>query len=498
LNHIAGAGTFATEIVQSLNASVGGMMLRSRWSTLAVLALAQFMVVLDVTIVNVALPDIRRGLGFTAEDLQWVISAYTLTFGGFLLLGGRAADLLGRRRVFVAGMVLFGLASLAAGVATSPGLLIAARAVQGVGGALLSPAALSILTVTFAHGRDRNLALGVWGALAGLGGTLGVVAGGVIVDALGWAWVFFVNVPVAALVVAITPLIVRESRAPEAARGFDLAGALLGTGGVLALVYGVIRAEPLGWGAPEVLALFATAIVLLGAFVAVEARSASPLVPLRLFRSRGLSTASLALGLNGSAFLGMFFLTAIFLQGVRGASALEAGLQFLPMGVAAIVGATAGSTLVTRVGTRPVFAVGGVLSVVGLWLISRAGADGSYVVDLLPGFVLFGLGITQVGVSNQIAAIADVRHHEAGAASGVVTAAFQIGGALGLAVITTLANSRAAGALAGGATQSQALVDGFQRGLIVAAAMALANVAVAFVSPRLAPTPEAVAEAQAA
>jgi EmrB/QacA subfamily drug resistance transporter len=472
--------------------------LRNRWSTLAVLALAQFMVVLDVTIVNVALPDIRRGLGFSAEDLQWVISAYTLLFGGFLLLGGRAADLLGRRRLFMVGLVLFGVASLAAGLATSPGLLIAARAAQGLGGALLSPAALSILTVTFAHGRDRNVALGVWGALAGLGGTLGVVAGGVIVDALGWEWVFFVNVPVVAATVALTPRIVRESRAPEAARGFDLAGALLGTAGVLALVYGVIRAEPLGWGAPEVLGLFAAAVGLLGAFVAVEARTASPLVPLALFRSPGLRTSSVALGLNGSAFLGMFFLTAIFLQGVRGDSALEAGLQFLPMGVAAILGATVASTLVTRLGTRPVFIVGSALSVAGLLLLSRAGADGSYAADLLPGLLLFGFGITQVGVPNQIAAIADVRHDQAGSASGVVTAAFQIGGALGLAVITTLANSRVADALAHGATQSDALVAGFQRGLLVAAAMAVATLLVAFASPRLAPSPDQVAEAQPA
>ncbi|HZO36202.1 MAG TPA: MFS transporter [Solirubrobacteraceae bacterium] len=473
-------------------------MLRSRWSTLAVLSVAQFMVVLDVTIVNVALPDIRAGLGFSAEDLQWVISAYTLLFGGFLLLGGRAADLLGRRRLFIAGLAIFGIASLAAGLSWSPGSLIAARAVQGLGGALLSPAALSILTVTFAHGRERNIAMGVWGALAGLGGTLGVVAGGVIVDALGWEWVFIVNVPVALAVVAITPLIVRESRAPEAARGFDLAGALLGTAGVLALVFGVIRAEPLGWGDPEVLGLFAGAAALLAAFIAVEARVASPLVPLRLFRSRGLTTASLGLGLNGSAFLGMFFLTAIFLQGVRGESALSAGLEFLPMGIAAIAGATVASALVTRIGTRPVFVSGSLFNVVALWMISRAGADGSYLTELMPGFILFGFGITQVAVSNQIAAIAEVRHEEAGAASGVVTAAFQIGGALGLAVITTLANSRTVDAVAHGASQSSALVEGFQHGLVIAAVMAAANLLVALASPRIAPTAEQLAEAAAA
>jgi EmrB/QacA subfamily drug resistance transporter len=472
--------------------------LRSRWSTLAVVAFAQFMVVLDLTIVNVALPDIQAGLHFSAEDLQWVISAYTLLFGGFLLLGGRTADLLGRRRLFIVGLALFGAASLAAGLAGSPGMLIAARAVQGFAAALLSPAALSILMVTFAHGRDRNIAMGIWGALAGLGGTLGVVAGGVIVDALGWEWIFIVNVPVAIALVTIAPLVVRESRAPESARGFDVTGALLGTTGVLALVYGIIRAEPLGWGDPEVLGLFALAIALLAGFVAVEARVTSPLVPLRLLRLRSLRTASLGLSLNGAAFLGMFFLTAIYLQNVRGESALGAGLQFLPMGVTAIVGAMVASALVTRIGTRLVHIAGSAFGVVALLMIARAGAGGSYATVLLPWFMLFGFGLTQVGVVNQLAAIADVDAVEAGSASGVVTAAFQIGGALGLAVITTLANSRTVDAAAGGATQSAALVEGFQRGLIVAAAFAAANLLIALVSPRIEPTPEQLAESAAA
>lgn len=474
-------------------------MRRNRWTVLAVLALAQFMVVLDVTIVNVALPDIQGDLGFSAEGLQWVISAYTLTFGGFLLLGGRAADLLGRRAVFVAGLVLFTASSLVAGFAPSPGTLIAARAVQGLGGALLSPAALSILTVTFAHGRDRNIALGLWGALAGLGGTLGVIAGGVLVDSLGWEAVFFVNVPIGIALVVATPLIVRESRAEiTGPRTFDSAGAVLGTAGLLALVYGVIRAEPLGFGSAEVLGLLGGAVVLLGAFLVVEARSQAPLVPLRLFRSAGLRTASVALALNGAAFLAMFFLTAIFLQQVRGDSALDAGLHFLPMGIAAIVGAAVASNLVTRMGTRPVHIGGALFSAAGLYLLSRAGADDSFAGGLLPGLLLFGFGITGVGVSNQIAAIADVRHHEAGAASGLVTAAFQVGGALGLAIVTTMATSRSGDALAAGATQSDALVEGFHRGLMIAAVMALLNVGVALVSPRLAPAAEQIAEAQAA
>jgi EmrB/QacA subfamily drug resistance transporter len=486
--------SFSHRIFQKVRA-----MRQSRWTVLAVLALAQFMVVLDVTIVNVALPDIQRSLGFSTEGLQWVISAYTLTFGGFLLLGGRAADLLGRRAVFLAGLALFTASSLVAGLAPSPGALIAARAVQGLGGAMLSPAALSILTVTFAHGRDRNIALGLWGALAGLGGTLGVIAGGVLVDGLGWEAVFFVNVPIGIALVVAAPLIVRESRAETSGpRTFDAAGAVLGTGGLLALVYGVIRAEPLGFGSPEVIGLLGGAVLLLVAFLAVEARSQAPLVPLRLFRSAGLRTAWVALALNGAAFLAMFFLTAIFLQQVRGASALETGLQFLPMGVAAILGATVASNVVTRLGTRPVQIVGALVSVAGLLLLSRAGADDAYVSGVLPGLLLFGFGITAVGVSSQVAAIADVRPHEAGAASGLVTAAFQVGGALGLAIVTTMANSRTGDALAAGATQHAALTDGFHRGLLIAAAMAAVNVAIALISPRLAPDAEQLAEAQAA
>ncbi|HWV84012.1 MAG TPA: MFS transporter [Capillimicrobium sp.] len=472
-------------------------MRHNRWATLTVLALAQFMVVLDVTIVNVALPDIQRDLGFAPDDLQWVISAYTLLFGGFLLLGGRAGDLLGRRRVFMAGLALFGAASLTAAFATSPEMLVAARAAQGLGGALLSPVALSILMVTFAHGRERNLAMGVWGGLAALGGTLGVILGGVLVDGLGWESIFWINVPVAIALVAIAPLIVRESRADGAVRSFDVAGALLGTGGLLALVWGVIRAEPLGWGAAEVVAALAGGVALLGAFLAIESRAAAPLVPLRLFASRGMRISSTALALNGGAFLAMFFLTAIFLQQVRGDSALQAGLHFLPMGVAAVAGATVASNLVTRIGTRPVHFAGALVSVTGLLLLSRAGAGGTYAAEILPGIVLFGAGIMGIAVANQIAAVAEVRPEEAGAASGVVTAAYQVGGALGLAIVTTLSTAHAESALAGGADPVAALVDGFERGMLVAAVLAAINVAVGFVAPRIAPTAEQLAEAQA-
>jgi EmrB/QacA subfamily drug resistance transporter len=471
---------------------------QSKWLALTVLALAQFMVVLDVTIVNVALPSIQDALGFSGDGLQWVVNAYTLTFGGLLMLGGRMSDLLGRRRVFLAGMVLFALASLAGGLATSSGLLVAARAVQGVGAALLSPAALALVTVTFPAGRERNVALGIWGALAAIGGTLGVVAGGVLIDSLGWEWIFFVNLPVAAIALLATPLVVGESRREQAGAGFDLAGAILGTAGLSTLVFAVIRTEPSGWGSAEVLGLLGAAAILLGAFLYVESRSPDPLVPLRLFRIRGLGISAVALALNGAAFLGMFFLTAIYLQQVHGDSALEAGVAFVPMGIAAILSATVGAQLVTRFGTRAAYIAGSAIGVVGLLLLTRVGADASYAGDILPGIVVFGLGLPLVGVSNQIAAVAEVPHSDAGAASGIVTTAFQVGGAIGLAVISTAANTRAGELLAHGATQPVALSEGFQRGLYVAAGIALANLVVgALRAPRIVPEEAVVAEALA-
>jgi EmrB/QacA subfamily drug resistance transporter len=470
---------------------------RSRWLTLAVLAIAQFMVVLDVTIVNVALPAIQTDLGFSADGLQWVVNAYTLAFGGLLLLGGRASDLLGRRRLFLIGLGLFATASLAGGFAGSSEALIAIRAIQGVGAALLSPAALALLTVTFPAGNERNVALGIWGALAGIGGTLGVVAGGVLVDSLGWEWIFFVNVPVAAVALIATPIFVAESRRAGTG-GFDLGGAVLGTAGLLALVGAVIRTDAAGWGSSQVLTLFGAAVILLGAFVAVEARAADPLVPLGLFRVRGLSVSAIALALNGAAFLGMFFLTALYLQQVHHDSALQAGVHFVPMGIAAIASAILGAQLVTRIGTRASYLIGSAIGVAGLLLLSRAGADSSYLTDVLPGLVVFGLGLPLVGVSNQIAAVAEVPHEDAGAASGIVTTAFQVGGALGLALVSTAATSRVSDVLAGGAAQSDALAAGFERGMLIAAGLALLNLLVGAVrAPRIKPDAALVAEAVA-
>jgi predicted MFS family arabinose efflux permease len=404
----------------------------------------------------------------------------------------------GNSATLSAGLALFGLASLAGGFAGSSGLLVAVRAVQGIGAAMLSPAALALLTVTFPAGRERNIALGVWGALAGIGGTLGVVAGGVLVDSLGWEWIFFVNVPVAALAIAVAPALVPESRRTQAGQGFDLAGAVLGTAGLLALVYAVIRTDAAGWGSAEVLGLLGTAGILLGAFVAVEARTADPLVPLKLFRTRGLSVSAIALALNGAAFLGMFFITALYLQQVHGDSALDAGAHFVPMGIAAIASAVVGAQLVTRLGTRAAYIAGSAIGVVGLLLLSRAGAGSGYALDILPGLVVFGLGLPLVGVANQIAAVAEVPHEDAGAASGIVTTAFQVGGAVGLALVSTAATSRVTDAVASGMAQPEALAAGFERGMLVAAGLAVLNLLVGAVrAPRIKPDAALVAEAAA-
>ncbi|HWU21441.1 MAG TPA: MFS transporter [Nocardioides sp.] len=471
---------------------------RSRWWTLAVVAIAQFTVVLDVTIVNVALPKIQADLGFTAENLQWIVSAYTLVFGGFLLLGGRAADLIGRRTVFMAGLVLFAGSSLVAGLAVTQGEIIGARAVQGLGGALLSPAALSIITVTFAHGRERNLAMGVWGGLAGLGGSLGAIIGGALVDSVGWSWIFYVNVPVAVLVVALTPVFVRESRAPRgSSSSFDIAGATTITGAVLALVLGVIRAEPLGWGSGEVIGLLVASAVLLAAFLVIESRSHQPLVPLSMFRSRGLSTSSAMLALSGGAFLGMFFMTAIFVQRVRGLSALATGVELLPLGLAVVASAVLVSRVVHVTGTRTTQVAGALLSVVGLALLMRVDASSDYWTGLVPGLVLYGLGLMALNVPAQITAVVDVGHDLAGAAAGVVSAAFQVGGAVGIAIIVTSSTARVTDALHHGLAQSDALVQGFHRGLLIAAIYSAINIAVGLLAPNHRPTAEEIAESGA-
>ncbi|MGH9019909.1 MAG: MFS transporter [Acidimicrobiales bacterium] len=463
----------------------------SRWRrpvvVLTLLAVAQFIDVLDVTIVNVALPHIQRDLHVAGNNLQWIISIYVLFYGGFLLLGGRLADALGRRRVFTMGLALFGLSSLAAGFAPNTLALIAVRATQGMGGAMMAPAALSLLTVAFPAGRQRDVALGIWGGLAGLGGTLGVVIGGVLVDTLSWRWIFFVNVPTIVAIIALTPLVLSESRSSESRRGVDVAGAVLGTGALLALVLGVIRTGELGWGSGEVLALLGASAALGVAFVRVERRAVAPMLPLSLLRVRGLTMGSLMLAVNGAGILAVFYLSSTFLQLVRHESALGAGLEFLPMGVAAIVGAVLAGQAATRVGTRPVQLVGAAMTLLGLIVLATVTVDGSYVTTFLPGFVLFGAGITTLGVPTQIAAVAGVEHETAGVSSGVMAASYQVGGALGLAVITTLTTSHATHLIARGLPLNDALAGGFRFGVAVAVGLSLLNGAIAWRSPSVRP-----------
>ena len=471
----------------------------SPWIVLAVLGTAQFIDILDVTIVNVALPHISRDLHFGAASVQWVITAYTLLYGGFLLLGGRLADLFGRRRMFLTGLALFGSASLAAGLAPDAAALVGIRAVQGLGGAMIAPAALSLLTVTFPSGRDRNVALGIWGSLAGLGGTFGVVIGGLLIDSLSWRAIFLVNVPIVIALLVVAPFVLEESRAARDSDHHrpDVLGAMLGTGGLLALVLAVVRAEPLGFGSLEVLALAAISVLLLSAFVVVERRSKAPLLPLSLFRNRSLTVNSAMLAVNAGAFLAMFFLTGVYLQGRLHQSALHAGLDFLPMGVAAILAAIFVSRLVTRVGTRPVQLGGAAVATAGLILLARSRPEGAYAVELLPGLLLFGAGVISVGVPTQVAAVSEVRRDEAGVASGVVNTAWQVGGSLGLAIASTISASHVAHRIHTGANRASALVSGYHYGLAIAAGLAVLTAMLVFLAPRLRPTAEQVAAATA-
>ncbi len=481
--------------MSSITSENPGVTSLSRWRSpavvLSVLAVAQFIDILDVTIVNVALPHIQTDLHFGANNLQWVISIYVLFYGGFLLLGGRLADTWGRRRTFMTGLALFGASSLAAGFTTNGMELVVVRAVQGLGGSLMAPAALALLTVTFPAGRQRDIALGIWGGLAGLGGTLGVVIGGVLVDSLSWRWIFFVNVPLIAVILLLAPLVVSESRAPAAGR-FDVLGPLLATTGLLALVLGIIRTDPLGWGSSEVISLLVVAIVVLGAFVVVESRLSHPMLPLRVFRSRGLTLGTIMLALNGAVILSVFFLNTTFLQLVRHDSALGAGLAFLPMGAGAVLGALLAGQVVTRLGTRRVQVAGALLTAVGLWWSARIGVSSSYSATLLVTFLFFGVGITTLGVPTQIGAVADVEHHVAGVSSGLLNASYQIGGALGLATLTTVTTSRVTHLMGVGESPTHALVGGYHLGMTLALGLAVANGLVALASPSVRPSAEMV------
>jgi len=406
-----------------------------------VLALAQLMVVLDTTIVNVALPSIQRALDFSsAASLQWVVNAYVLTFGGFLLLGGRVADRYGRRLVFVSGVVLFAAASLACGLAGSSGLLVASRAVQGLGAAFMAPAALSLLTVIFAEGEERNRALGVWAAIAGAGGAIGLLAGGVLTTQLSWRWVFFVNLPIAAFTVLASLRLIGESRDPVAG-GFDVPGAVTGTAGVGALVFALVKGNVWGWGSPTTILVFAAAAVLLAAFVVLQLRGRHPLVPPRLFRNRTLVGADVGMLIAGAGLFAVFFFLTLYTQDVLGYSALKTGIAYLPLSALLVASAGVGSRILGRVGARPIVVTGFTLAAAGLALLARLTPTTGYL-DILPSLLLIGAGMGAAFVGITSSAIAGVPREDTGVASALLNASQQIGGSLGLAVLAAVATAR--------------------------------------------------------
>lgn len=451
---------------------------RRKWLALALLSAVQFMVVLDIAVVNVALPSIQVDLGFSQENLQWVISAYALVFGGFLLLGGRAADLLGRRRVFLVGVVVFTVASLLAGLAWSEASLIGARALQGLGAAIISPAALSILSTTFAEGRERNIALGVWGAVGGFGAAAGVLLGGILTDALSWEWIFFVNVPVGALAFSLAPLLLGESRDARV-RTFDLPGAVLVTGGLSLLVYAITQAGRDGWLAGETLAFFAAALGGLAGFAVWELRHSEPLMRFGIFRIRTVSGANVAGLIIGTAMFAMFLMLTLYMQQVLGYSAMRTGLAYLAVAGTAIVWSAVAAQLVTRVGVKPVLVTGMATLTAGLVYFTQVSVGGSYLGDLLPGFLLIGVGIGFSFVPISIAALAGVQAAEAGLASGLINTTQQIGGALGIAALSTIATTRTADAVAAGTAAPAALVDGFTAAFVAGAIVAAAGIVAA-------------------
>jgi EmrB/QacA subfamily drug resistance transporter len=456
-----------------------------RWKALALVATAVFMTVLDIAIVNVALPSLGKDLHFTPGNLQWVVTAYSLTFGGFLLLGGRAADLLGRRRLFMVGVALFTSASLLAGLSVSEGMLIGARALQGLGAAIVSPAALSIITTTFAEGPERNKALGIWGAVGGSGAAAGVLMGGVLTEYLGWAWIFFVNVPVGAAVLLLTRRLVRESKAEGAAEGYDALGAVTITAALLILVYAVSRAPEEGWATARTLGLLAVSVLLHALFVAVELRARAPLVPLRIFRIKLFRAANVVGLMVGGTVVGSFFLLTLYMQRVLHFSSLRAGLCFLATAGTSVVAAGAAQALVTRVGTKPVMLVGlGCLSAGQLWY-TQISPHGSYLVDLLPGFLITGVGIAFGFVPVSIAAFAGVGPRDAGLASGMINTSQQIGGAIGTAVVSSVGTGHASALLAGGSSSAVALTSGYSWGFWVGASIGLTGFAATlFLIPR--------------
>ncbi|MGH2906654.1 MAG: MFS transporter [Solirubrobacterales bacterium] len=450
--------------------------LEKRWTALILLCVAQFIVVLDASIVNVALPSIGKGLGFTEANLPWVVNAYVIAFGGFLLLGGRAADLLGRRRVFMAGLIVVGVASLAAGFAATQGQLIAARAAQGLGAAIVSPAALSIVTNLFKDGAERNKALGAWGAVAGSAGAAGVLLGGILTDGLGWEWVLWVNVPVAIVALAFTPGLIPESVADSDSRHFDAAGAVTITAGLSLMAYALLDAGTSGWDSTKTISLLAASAALIGIFVVVERRSKAPLVPFSIFRIRTLTGANVAGLLLGASLFSMFYFISLYMQQVLGYSAIKAGLSYLPLALTIIFAAGLGSQLVTRFGFKPILAIGLGFVSVGLLWFSRVSVDGTFLSDVLGPSLLAAIGLGFGFVTSTIAAVAGVEDREQGLASGLINTSNQIGGALGLAILSTIATTRTEDVAAAGSALPNALTEGFQSAFLGGAVIAALGV----------------------
>jgi EmrB/QacA subfamily drug resistance transporter len=470
---------------------------RHKWLALALLSAVQFMVVLDIAIVNVALPSIKVDLGFSQENLQWVISAYALVFGGFLLLGGRAADLLGRRRLFFVGIVVFTLASLLAGLAWSEPSLISARAVQGLGAAIITPAALSILSTTFLEGRERNIALGVWGAVGGFGAAAGVLLGGILTDALSWEWIFFINIPVGVLAFVLTPLLLVESRDARV-KSFDAPGAVLVTGGLSSLVYAITQAGQNGWLGGRTIGFFVVALALLAGFVAWERRHPEPLMRFGILRTRTVSGANVAGFIMGTAMFSMFLMLTLYMQQVLGYSAMKTGVAYLAVAGTAILWSALAAQLVTRVGVKPVLVAGMTALTGGLVYFTQVSVHGSYAGDLLPGFLLIGFGIGFSFVPISIAALAGVQPAEAGLASGLINTSQQIGGALGIAALSTIATSRTDHAVASGSALPNALVDGFNVAFLTGVGIAAVGIIAALTLIRRDELEQVPAEAEPA
>jgi EmrB/QacA subfamily drug resistance transporter len=450
---------------------------RTKWFALALLCAVQFMVVLDVSIVNVALPSIQTDLGFSQENLQWVLSAYALVFGGFLLLGGRLADILGRRGVFMGGLVVFTVGSLFCGLAWDDTSLIAARALQGLGAATVTPSALSILTTTFTEGRERNIALGAWGAVGGFGAAAGVLMGGILTDLLSWEWIFFVNVPVGVLGLALAPVLLAESRDAHG-QSHDVPGAVLVTSGLLLLVLGITQGRQWDWLSGKTTAVFAAAALLLAAFALWERRQHEPLVRFSIFRLQTLTAANLAGLIMGTAMFSMFLMLSLYMQQVLELSALRTGLGYLAVAGTAVIWANVAAQVVNRIGVKPALIFGMSMLTAGLVYFTQVSVGGSYWVDLFPGFLILGVAIPFAFVPITIAALAGTKPQEAGLASGLINTSFQIGGALGIALLSTIAVSTTEDELASGTALPGALTDGFVDAFWAGAAIAFAGVLV--------------------